>query len=163
MSKTFRVPLFIRAGNALTTLLLRRGIRMGTNTLLTVHGRKSGLPRTTPVTIIEYDGGRYIQSPFGEVDWVRNLRAAGSATLTRGSRTESVTAIELTAEEAAPVLRQGLTIAPAVIRSYFDFGPDSPLEEIVRDAARHPTFELVAAPVADAEPAREPADPARSG
>ena len=146
MAKRFRVPLFIRVGNALTTLLLRRGVTMGTNTLLTVPGRKSGVPRTTPITIIEYDGGRYIQSPFGEVDWVRNLRAAGSATLTRGQQTETVTAIELSAEEAAPVLRQGMTIAPGVIRSYYEFDLDSPLEAVVRDAARHPTFELVSAP-----------------
>jgi deazaflavin-dependent oxidoreductase (nitroreductase family) len=145
MATMFRVPLFIRAGNVLMTRLLRRGVRMGTNTLLTVPGRKSGLPRMTPLTIIKLDGRRYVQSPFGEVDWVRNLRAAGTATLTRGRHVETVSAVELTAEEAAPVLRQGLTIAPAVIRSYFDATADSPLEEIVREARRHPTFELISA------------------
>src|SRR6266536_2532100 len=114
MATTFRPPLFIRLGNALTTMLLRRVVRMATTTLLTVPGRKSGLPRTTPVTVIEHDGGRYVQSPFGEVDWVRNLRAAGTATLTRGRHSETVSAIELTAEQAAPILRHALTIAPAV-------------------------------------------------
>jgi deazaflavin-dependent oxidoreductase (nitroreductase family) len=145
MSAKLRVPLFVRLGNAITTLLLRRGVRMGTNTLLTVPGRKSGMPRTTPVTVIELDGRRYLSSPFGEVDWVRNLRAAGAATLTRGRHSEAISAIELTAEEAAPVLRQALTIAPGVIRSYFDVTSDSPLEEIVREASRHPTFELLQA------------------
>ena len=145
MAKTFRVPLHIGLGNALTSLLLRRGVGMATNILLTVPGRKSGVPRTTPVTVIEHDGGRYVQSPFGEVDWVRNLRAAGTATLTRGRRSETVSAVELTAEQAAPILRHALAILPAVLRSYYDATPDSPLEEVVREAPRHPTFALLTA------------------
>jgi len=145
MATTFRLPLFVRVGNAIMTLLLKRGVRVATNTLLTVPGRKSGVPRTTPVTIIEHEGGRYVQSPFGEVDWVRNLRAAGTATLTHGRHTERVSAIELSPEEAAPVLRHALTIAPAMIRSYFGVTADSPLEEIVREAPRHPAFRLVGA------------------
>lgn len=145
MQKSARPPLFVRLGNLLTTALLRRGVKMRTNTLLTIPGRKSGVPRTTPVTILELDGHRYIQSPFGETDWVRNLRAAGTATLTNGRNHEAVVAVEQTPEQAAPVLRHGLTIAPGVIKAYFDVTADSPLEEIAREAPRHPTFELVAA------------------
>ena len=144
MAKPFRVPLFLRVGNAITTLLLRRGVKLATNTLLTVPGRKSGVPRTTPVTIIEHDGRRYVQSPFGEVAWVRNLRTAGTATLTRGRQVETVSAVELTAEEAAPILRQAVTMAPALIRSHYEITPDSPLAAIVAEARRHPVF--VAAP-----------------
>jgi hypothetical protein len=84
-------------------------------------------------------------SPYGQVDWVQNLRAAGTATLARGRRTQQITAIELTPEEAAPILRHALTIAPAFIRSYFDVTATSPLDEIVREAPRHPVFELVTA------------------
>ena len=142
MATRFHPPLFLRMGNAITTLLLRRGVKLATNTLLTVPGRKSGLPRTTPVTIIEHDGRRYVQSPFGEVDWVRNLRAAGTATLTRGRHVETVAAIELTAEEAAPVLRQALMMAPALIRSHYDVAPDASDAAIVAEARRHPVFEL---------------------
>jgi deazaflavin-dependent oxidoreductase (nitroreductase family) len=143
MATGFRLPIFVRVGNAIMTTLLRGGVRIATNVLLTVPGRKSGQPRTTPVTVIEHNGGRYIQSPFGEVDWVRNLRAAGTATLTRGRRDETVSAVELTAEEAAPILQHALTIAPAAIRSYYDVTADSPLEAIVQEAPRHPVFELV--------------------
>jgi len=150
MAKTFRVPLFLRVGNPIASALLRRGVKMGTNTLLTVPGRKSGLPRTTPVTVIEHGGRRYLQSPFGEADWVRNLRAADTATLTRGRHTETISAIELTAEEAAPILRSALTIAPGLIRAYFDVTPDAPLEDIVREARRHPVFELISATARDA-------------
>ena len=142
MAKPFRPPLFIRLGNLLTSTFLRLGVRIATNTLLTVPGRKSGLPRTTPVTIIEYEGGRYIQSPFGEVDWVRNLRAAGSGTLTRGRHVEKVTATELSPEEAAPILTQALAMAPSVIRAYYHVESDAPHHEMVREARRHPFFKL---------------------
>jgi deazaflavin-dependent oxidoreductase (nitroreductase family) len=54
---------------------------MGPDVLLTVRGRKSGLPRSTPATICENSGKRGLISPFGEVNWVRNLRAAGRATI----------------------------------------------------------------------------------
>jgi deazaflavin-dependent oxidoreductase (nitroreductase family) len=146
MSTTFRLPLVIRIGNTVMNLLLKRGARIGTNTLLTVPGRKSGVPRTTPVTIIEYQGRRYIQSPFGAVDWVRNLRAAGSATLSRGRHTETVAAVELSPEQAGPVLKSAFRLAPAMIRSYYDVTADSSLDEFVREALRHPTFELIAVP-----------------
>jgi deazaflavin-dependent oxidoreductase (nitroreductase family) len=140
-----RPPLFVRLGNLLTTALLRRGVPMRTNTLLTVVGRKSGVPRTTPVTILEVDGRRYIQSPFGETDWVRNLRAAGTATLTNGRHRQTVAAMEQSPEQAAPVLRHGLSIAPSMIRAHYDVTAASSLEEIAREAPRHPTFELVPA------------------
>ena len=60
MQKSARPPLFVRLGNLVTSALLRRGVKMRTNTLLTVPGRKSGVPRTTPVTILELDGRRYV-------------------------------------------------------------------------------------------------------
>ena len=152
MAQRFKLPLFIRIGNAVTKLLLRRGVNMRTNVLLTVPGRKSGTPRTTPVTVIEFDGGRYIQSPFGDVDWVRNLRAAGTATLSRGKHTEAVRATELTAEQAAPVLKSAFALAPSMIRAYYDVAPDAPLSEFVREAARHPTFRLETVTARDGSP-----------
>jgi len=47
-----------------------------------VRGRTSGLPRTTPLAVIEVDGRRWVWSPWGEVHWVRNLRAAGRDVVT---------------------------------------------------------------------------------
>src|SRR6266516_900815 len=150
MAKTFRVPPFVRFGNAITSVLLRGGLKIATMTLLTVPGRKSGLPRTTPVAVVEHQGRRYVQSTYGEVDWVRNLRAAGTATLTRGRHTETIAAIELTAEEAAPIPKHVVSIAPAILRAYYDVTPDARLEEFVREARRHPFFELISATAGDA-------------
>src|SRR3989442_11525224 len=84
MAKTYRVNAFVRISNAMTTFLLRMGVKMGSMTLLTVRGRKSGQPHTNPVTLVELDGDRLLIAPFGTVNWVRNLRAAGEATLWRG-------------------------------------------------------------------------------
>ena len=81
MAKTYQVPSFVRLGNYVTTTLLRAGVKPGNMALLTVRGRKSGLPRTTPVSVIEREGQRWLIAAFGEVDWVRNLRAAGEASL----------------------------------------------------------------------------------
>src|SRR6266545_8413752 len=67
----------------LVRLLLRRGLGEP-NVLLTVRGRRTGKPRTTPVAIFELGDGRFVEAAFGEVDWVRNLRASGVAVLRRG-------------------------------------------------------------------------------
>lgn len=47
-------------------------------------------------------------SPFGDVNWVHNLRAAGELTIRRGRRDRRMTAVELTPEVAAPILEAGL-------------------------------------------------------
>ena len=76
------------------------------NGLITIRGRKSGQPRTTPVAIIDVDGRRWIWAPWGEVNWVRNLRAAGRATITVRRRDEEVRATELD-QEGRPLAPPG--------------------------------------------------------
>jgi deazaflavin-dependent oxidoreductase (nitroreductase family) len=98
------VPLF----NPLTKVLLAAGVPLGPNGLITIRGRKSGLPRTTPVAIIEVGDKRWVWAPWGEVQWVRNLRAAGRATITVRRRTEEVTATELDPTERVGYFRDVL-------------------------------------------------------
>ena len=76
-------------------LLLAAGVPMGPNGLVTIRGRKSGLARTTPLAIIEVGGRRWVWAPWGEVQWVRNLRAAGRATIAVRGRKQDVSATEL--------------------------------------------------------------------
>jgi deazaflavin-dependent oxidoreductase (nitroreductase family) len=90
-----RAPWWVPLFNPITKVLLGAGVPLGFNGLITIRGRKSGLPRTTPVAIIEVSGRRWVWAPWGEVQWVRNLRAAGRATITVRSRIEEVTATEL--------------------------------------------------------------------
>src|SRR5205823_12346560 len=137
---------FVRLGNMLTTTLLRAGFKLvGPGAypmyLLTVRGRKSGLLRTVPIVLLEHDGKRYLVSPYGLVDWVRNLRAAGEAILTRGRRSETVNARELPPSEAALVLREEIKGGNPFAR-YFGVTADSSLEEFERAVGSHPLFVL---------------------
>jgi deazaflavin-dependent oxidoreductase (nitroreductase family) len=81
--------------NPVARFLLAAGVPLGLNGLITVRGRRSGQPRTTPVAIIEVSGRRWVWCPWGDVQWVRNLRAARRATITARRREEEVAATEL--------------------------------------------------------------------
>jgi deazaflavin-dependent oxidoreductase (nitroreductase family) len=80
--------------------------------VLTVAGRRSGQPRSTPVTPMVVDGKRYVVGGFPKADWVKNLRATGEATLTQGRTDEPVRVVELPADEARPLLRQFPVLVP---------------------------------------------------
>jgi len=121
------------------------GVPMGPDVLLTIRGRKTGLPRTTPVTIAENAGRRGIISPFGEVNWVRNLRAAGRATITVRRQKEEVTAVELGPTEAAAFIRDVLApharrtrLGSWFVRTVDKIDIDNPIEA----AVGRPVFEL---------------------
>jgi deazaflavin-dependent oxidoreductase (nitroreductase family) len=117
-------------------------------TLLTVRGRKTGKRHTTPVGLFEYDGRRYIFGTFGEASWVRNLRAAREATITRGRRRSSVVATELPTGEAASVLQNVLTpffrsrMMSQFLRMGYELKPESTMDDFLKEARRHPGFEL---------------------
>jgi deazaflavin-dependent oxidoreductase (nitroreductase family) len=147
MAKQFEYSFVFKAGNAVTKSLLALGISFNGSTLITVPGRKTGAPHSTPISLVEFEGQRYVQSPFGNVQWVRNLRAAGKATLSWGPRHETVIATELTPEQAGPVIKSFLGHAPKMIQEYFDVTPESSLEDFIRDAPNHAVFAVHPAPV----------------
>lgn len=103
-----RVPLHIALFSPILDFLLRVGIPLGPNMLITIRGRTSGLPRTTGVAVIRVAGRRWVWAPWGEVHWVRNLRTAGRATITVRRRSEEVTAIELDKTERIEFFRDVL-------------------------------------------------------
>lgn len=147
-SATARPPWVVRTFDPVLRGLLRRGLPMGPNTMLTVTGRKSGEPRTAAVAVLEIAGRRWIQGAYGEVQWVRNLRAAGQGIIRLDGRDVPVRARALTAAEAEAFFRGAL-------RTYVDRLPwlgrrlasvfvGEPLRDPSRAAERHPVFELVA-------------------
>ena len=75
--------------------------------LLTVAGRRSGVPHTVPVAYVERDGAYYLAATAGgqpkEPQWVRNLRAASTATIEIGRerRTMSVEVLRGAENDAA--------------------------------------------------------------
>ena len=75
------------------------------NLTLTVVGRKSGIPRSTPLLCVPDDGswlvaGSYFGGPK-EPLWVANLRAAGAAEIDVEGAHHAVTADELGPDERA--------------------------------------------------------------
>jgi len=146
-----RVPSFVPLFNPIALRLMRLGVPFGVNVLLTVRGRKSGLSRTTPVALVSVSGRRWVVGTFGEVQWVRNLRAAGEATLTAGGKQERVQAVELDRAQAeeffakvlGPFVRRlplGRWLLGFVLRA-----PDI-LDDPRRAAGLHPVFEIRLAP-----------------
>ena len=145
MTQTLHPPRGINLFNAIAKPLLAAGIPMGFNGLLTVRGRTSGVPRTTPLAVIEVDGRRWVWSPWGEVHWVRNLRAAGRATIEVRRTTDEVTATELSPTERIPFFRDVLRPLAERMRGGMWFirtfdGVD--LTDPVAAAQDHPVFEL---------------------
>jgi deazaflavin-dependent oxidoreductase (nitroreductase family) len=141
MAATYRLTPGRRAANRVVRLLLKLGVMPGPTYLLTVVGRRTGRPLSTPVTLVEEGGDRWLVAPYGDVAWVRSARAAGQITLTRGRRTETVPLRELSSGEAAPVLQRYVTRVP-ITRPYFDVTPASPLAAFEAEAPRHPVFHL---------------------
>jgi deazaflavin-dependent oxidoreductase (nitroreductase family) len=144
MAKSYRVTGASRAANAFLGALLRLGLGPGFMRLLTVVGRRSGRPHSTPVVPVQNDRGRWLVAPFGEVDWVRNARAAGRVTLRRGRAAEDLTVTEVQPRQAVAVLREYLGMKPVGrrVQDYFDVTPASSDDEFAAEAPRHPVFAL---------------------
>jgi deazaflavin-dependent oxidoreductase (nitroreductase family) len=136
------------------TALVRAGL-IPRSYLLTTQGRKTGRPRTNPVVPVEHGGRFWLVAAYGPVSWVHNARATGRVTLTRRRDIRDYTIREVPPHEAGPVLKRYIRLAPAT-RRYFQAAKDSPVDDFVAEAGRHPVFELTPAEADD-----QPGHPAR--
>ncbi len=145
MRQPFRMTAGLRVVSTIITALLHIGLPVGPSVLLSVRGRKSGKIYTIPVALVENSGTSFLVAAFGEVNWVRNLRAAGSAQLTRRHHTEAIGVVELGTREAAPILKQFLRESQRVsfIKPYFRVTPQSSLADFEQEALHHPVFRIV--------------------
>ena len=103
-----QAPWHVRFFGRILKALLVAGIPLGFNRLVTIRGRKSGLPRTTPLAVIQVGNRRWVWAPWGDVQWVRNLRTAGRATTEFHGRKDEVQATELDPEERVGFFRDVL-------------------------------------------------------
>ena len=133
-----RPPRYLKSMNKVMMAVQKLGIPTGPAMVLTVPGRKSGQPRSTPMTPFDHDGGLYTVAGYPGSDWAANARAAGAGTLSRGRKSRRVKIVELSTEEAGPVLRSfavkvpvGALMAAALRRrpriALFDCGTPSPV------------------------------------
>jgi deazaflavin-dependent oxidoreductase (nitroreductase family) len=151
MARTYRLGFTRRAVNRLLTLLLRAGLPMGSSYLLTTTGRKTGVQRTTPVTLVEAGSDRWLVAPYGAVSWVHNVRAHPQVRIRRGSSVQEARAREVGAPAAGPVLQAYLGKV-AVVRPFFDAKPGDPVDRFSAEAGRHPVFHLEPLTPADGTP-----------
>lgn len=145
MSANIRLPWWIPAFSPILRSLLAAGVPLGFNRLVTIRGRKSGLPRTTPIAVIEASGRRWVWAPYGEVQWVRNLRASGQATIRMRGRQEEVRASELDATQRVAFFRD--TLGPLARRIPFGVRfirlvDQTDLNRPLEAAQGRPVFEL---------------------
>jgi deazaflavin-dependent oxidoreductase (nitroreductase family) len=140
--KPYRKSALRRALNALVRPLARLGLTGPRTHLLTVRGRKTGKPWSTPVSIVAARGERWLVAPYGDRNWVLNARAAGRVELRRGRRFERLAVVELSPEDAVPVLRRYYELG-RVTRPFFDVTLESPDADWLAEAPRHPVFQLV--------------------
>jgi deazaflavin-dependent oxidoreductase (nitroreductase family) len=141
VSKAYRRSPGRRALNAVVRPLARLGLTGPRTHLLTVPGRRTGRLWSTPVSLVELDGERYLVAPYGERNWVKNARAAGRVELRRGRRRERPGLEEASGEQAVRVLRR-YYVRTRFTRRFFDVDLDAPEERWAAEASRHPVFRL---------------------
>jgi deazaflavin-dependent oxidoreductase (nitroreductase family) len=151
---------FFRMINPLARRMIPAGVPTGApNVLLLVPGRRSGIERMMPVTVLDFEGHTYVQATYGALGWGRNLRAAEEVTVIHsGGRRGSVHPAKIPPDEAAAILQRALApyhrslflcrllgprVRPpvGVLRRYRVRIDDTP-QEYLNEAQRHPLFEL---------------------
>lgn len=112
-------------------------LRLGGVETLTVTGRRSGRPRSVPVLPVQVGSRRYLVAPYGESDWVRNLRAAGEGELRGHGAARHFTAHELPAGQRGEVISAYRRAAGRTVERCFRSLPDP---------GAHPVFEIEPGP-----------------
>jgi deazaflavin-dependent oxidoreductase (nitroreductase family) len=131
--RTTDIP-YIRPGFFMTHVVNPIARHLGPTTLLTVRGRVSGEPHTTPLgRPFEYQGSRYLVSGRGQTQWARNLRAAHGGELRVRGHTESFRAVELTGPEHDAIVAAYRERLGRSVKGYF---------ERIPDPADHPVFRI---------------------
>jgi len=100
-----RLPRWLAPANRVVILLNKMGLALGAQWVLSIPGRRTGLMRATPVSLLQVDGARYVVTGF-ETQWVKNARASGWGTVQRGRHAYPVVLRELLVDERAPILRE---------------------------------------------------------
>jgi deazaflavin-dependent oxidoreductase (nitroreductase family) len=146
-TERIRPPGWLRPMNKVLMVLLRLGVpisRAEAPVVLTVPGRKSGKPRSTPITPMHVDGKRYVVNGYPGADWVSNVRAADRVTLVQGRRSERVRMAELPPDEARSILREFPAAVPTGVQLMKRAGvlTDGTPDECAGLAGRLPVFRI---------------------
>ena len=141
MTKPYRNSLWRRGLNGVVRSLARLGLTGPRTYLLTLPGRVTGRPWSTPFSIVREGDERWLVAPSGERNWVENARAATTVELRRGRQRRRYRVEELDSTAAVPVLRRYLELG-RVTRPFFEVSLESTDAEWRAEAPRHPVFKL---------------------
>jgi deazaflavin-dependent oxidoreductase (nitroreductase family) len=129
--------------NPFIAWLTRAGFSVWGSRELRVRGRTSGQWRTTPVNLLSLDDARYLVSPRGHTQWVKNLRVAGEGELRVGHHTEAFRAEEVADADKVEILRAYLKRWKLEVGVFFDgVSATSSDAELRRVAPDHPVFRI---------------------
>ena len=134
---------FARAQNRLSAIAFAAGIAPRRVAELQIQGRRTGRVIRFPVVIADYESGRYLVSMLGaDVNWVRNLHAAGGRAVLRHGRSEAVRLEEVSPPDRAPVLRRYLQVAPGA-RPHIPVDRNAPLADFEPISPDYPVFRIL--------------------
>jgi deazaflavin-dependent oxidoreductase (nitroreductase family) len=131
-----------RAFNRAYGFFVGLGIGFSYSYLLEVRGRKSGKIYSTPVSLLELGGKKFLVAPRGQTQWARNAEAAGEVILKRGSKRQKYRVRPLGDEEKPEVLKVYLDSYKGAVQKFFPVTAGSPVSAFVELAARYPVFEI---------------------
>lgn len=127
--------------NAVAGAAIRVGLGPRHLHMLTVTGRRTRTPRSTPVALVERGADSWLVAPYGEVAWVRNAREAGVVELARAGRHERYVIRTVESDEAGEVLKSYVALEPITL-PFFDAVRTDAAARFAAEAERHPVFKL---------------------
>jgi deazaflavin-dependent oxidoreductase (nitroreductase family) len=148
MTKTGSPPRWRGPVNKVIVALNRCGLVVEHGAVLTVPGRRTGVLRHVPVSVLEQAGQRFLLAGYPSAEWPRNVRAAGGrVTVAVGRRAEAVHLVELDEDAAREILRAWPERIPQGAKVMRDAGvvPDLTPASFARLAGRCPVFRIEAA------------------
>lgn len=140
------LPRWLPYTNRIVKAFNRLGAPLGTIRVLEVPGRRSGLPRATPVSPLTVSGREYVIAGLPDADWALNAAAARRGTVIRGRRRRPVRLTEVTdAAERCSAMRAFPVQVPHGVQFFVRIGlvdgPDPDQFEQAADRVR--VFEIL--------------------
>ena len=143
MRETGRLPSWLKGLNQAITALQRPGFVVGSLYVLTLPGRRSGVLRSTLVSVLTVNDQRYIVAGLDDADWVLNARNSGRGMLHRGRTEEHVSLVELPVEDRVLILREFPRLIPQGVPSFTRLhGVGADPEAFAALAVRCPVFQV---------------------
>jgi deazaflavin-dependent oxidoreductase (nitroreductase family) len=132
-----------RIFNRLFGFLVGLGLGLSHYYLLEIRGRKTGRTYSTPVDLLVFNGKRFLVSPRGQSQWVRNAVATGEVALKKGRIRQRFRIRPVPDAEKPEILKAYLDRFKPTVQRYFPVRAGSPAEVFTELTPHYPVFELV--------------------